>query len=117
MKLMRRSTLWPLHVLHLGSEAPVLHLQLHDASTQQVGLLLHQLQMDSDLSLTSVRGFSNLGNIPTVRRWQKKKKVYKCSCLIFIHLYLVSSVKHLKVFLAFKMYYLPSIDRHLSANY
>lgn len=60
ISLSLKSTLWPLHVIHLSSEPPVLHLQLHDASTQQVGLLLHQLQVDSDLRLPGVGGVSNL---------------------------------------------------------
>lgn len=53
-------TLWSLHVIHLSSEAPVLYLQLHNASTQQVGFLLHQLQVNSDLGLAGVGGISNL---------------------------------------------------------
>lgn len=28
-----KATLWPLHFIHLSSEPPVLHLQLHNAST------------------------------------------------------------------------------------
>ncbi len=55
-----KTTLWSLHVVHLSSEPPVLHLQLHNAPTQQVGLLLHQLQVDSDLRLPCVGGVSNL---------------------------------------------------------
>lgn len=61
MRRVEKTTLRPLHVVHLGPETPVLHLQLHDASTQQVGLLLHQLQVDSDLRLAGVGGVSNLG--------------------------------------------------------
>ena len=40
-----------LHVVHLGPQAAVLHLQLHDAAAQQVGFLLHQLQMHLELRL------------------------------------------------------------------
>lgn len=53
-------TLWCLHVLHLSSETPVLHLKLHNAPAQQVGLLLHQLQVNPDLCFAGVGGVSDL---------------------------------------------------------
>jgi len=63
-----KTTVWLLHVVHLSSEPPVFHLQLNDAPTQQVGLLLHQLQVDSDLRLARVGGVSHLMGVGGLKR-------------------------------------------------
>lgn len=81
-------TLWSFHIIHLSSEAPVLHLQLHDASTQQVGLLLHQLQVDPDLCLAGVGWVSNLGG------WEEEERKGETNllvtCDLFIHTFLIN---------------------------
>lgn len=61
MEVSLKPTRRSLHVVHLGPQASILHFQLHDAPAQQVGLLLHQLQVNSDLGLPGVRGVGNLG--------------------------------------------------------
>lgn len=90
MRWVLKTTLWSLHVIHLSSEPPVLHLQLHNASTQQVGLLLHQLQMDSDLCLTGVGGISNLEEVK-LRRHKESRRITSLLILyLLIHTHLIS---------------------------